>query len=46
MGILLDRSSLVKIVKMPKAIFIGMFCQYVCMPLVSLYIFFVSFQIK
>jgi hypothetical protein len=35
MGILLDKSSLVKIVKVPKAIFIGMACQYICMPLVK-----------
>jgi hypothetical protein len=35
MGILLDRASLVKIIKMPKAIGIGFCCQYLMMPLVS-----------
>lgn len=34
MGVLIDRDSLIKIIKMPKAIFVGFFCQYLIMPLV------------
>jgi hypothetical protein len=34
MGVLLDRASLVKIIKMPKPIAIGFCCQYLMMPLV------------
>jgi hypothetical protein len=35
MGILVDRSSLMKIIKMPKPIAIGFLCQYLLMPLVT-----------
>lgn len=34
MGILIDRESLLKIIRMPKAVIIGFSCQYLFMPLV------------
>lgn len=36
MGVLLDKDSLLKIIKMPKAIIIGFCCQYITMPLVRI----------
>lgn len=36
MGVLIDRESLLKIIKMPKAVIIGFSCQYVFMPLVKI----------
>lgn len=36
MGVLIDRHSIVKIIKMPKAIFVGFFCQYLIMPMVNI----------
>lgn len=34
MGVLIDRESLLKIIKMPKAVILGFCCQYMFMPLV------------
>lgn len=34
MGVLIDRESLLKIIRMPKAVIIGFCCQYLFMPLV------------
>jgi hypothetical protein len=39
MGVLLNRDSLLKIIKMPKAIAIGFCCQYMMMPVVCSYIY-------
>lgn len=39
MGILLDKKCILNIFKIPRAMFIGFFCQYLLMPLVNFYLF-------
>ena len=48
MGLLLDIETLLKIIKMPIPVAIGLACQYICMPLVrssTLFCFFFSISI-
>jgi predicted Na+-dependent transporter len=45
MGLLIDLKVVYKIIKMPIPVLIGIFCQYACMPMVSLSIYFYKVSI-